>query len=261
MGENPKWAEITAIATGLDENRLGASAALVGKTFALAGKDSERRTLQFEQDAVLADGSRQVCDVVECAEDLYVLGYQHTDNRLALSVWVLDTRTGAATLASITLPTVEASSTSLIERVHAGGELTPVKVVFSHWSIDGTDAPAHTPTASLVGKRIRYVYGDGGVYEHIYLNESLYTWHCLAGPEAGLADTDACTAYDIRPDAYLFCWREKIIPTVGIVLVVQTDAQYQSTGYLMGIDTHDGSVSFFPAGAKGQLLNHTEYPA
>lgn len=63
-------------------------------------------------------------------------------------------------------------------------------------------------------------------FEHIYLNEKLYTWHCMAGIEKGLADTDRCHYYKIAgsgtgSDAglYLFIWREKIIPTLGMVLV------------------------------------------
>ena len=96
----------------------------------------------------------------------------------------------------------------------------------------------------------------GGVYEHIYLNERLFTWHCRGGPEAGLADTETCDFFQVRPDVYLFSWREKIIPTLGIVLV--NTAQMQSNGFIMGIDTHSGEVSHFPVGARGELLNVTE---
>ena len=74
------------------------------------------------------------------------------------------------------------------------------------------------PTDALVGKRVQYVYSQTEAYEHIYLNENLYTWQCLRGSEAGLADTDRCHYRRIADELYLFVWREKVVPTLGVVL-------------------------------------------
>jgi hypothetical protein len=73
--------------------------------------------------------------------------------------------------------------------------LTSVKAVFEHAAIDGPfpDATSrHERTGNLVGERIEWVYSSKDAYEHIYLNENTYCWHCIAGNEKGLADTDRC---------------------------------------------------------------------
>jgi hypothetical protein len=135
-------------------------------------------------------------------------------------------------------------------------EFTPLSIVEVSGQAAEPKGPPHGRSRELTGRRIRYTYGDGGIYEHVYLTENLFTWHCQAGPEKGLADTDACDCYAIRSDVYLFSWREKIIPTLGVVLV--NTGRMRSNGYLTGIDTHTGEVSYFPIGARGELLNVTE---
>lgn len=157
------------------------------------------------------------------------------------------------------MPTVKQADTSFIKRMHQGLNLSPVAVEFSHATIDSISAsqPAqeHQRTLDLIGKRIKYVYGDGGIYEHIYLNEKFYTWHCLAGPEAGLADTDRCDYFRITPDIYLFSWHEKIVPTLGVVLV--NTKTMRSNGIIFGVDTVDGTPIQFGVGAKGEVINIT----
>ena len=66
---------------------------------------------------------------------------------------------------------------------------------------------------------MEYTYSPTERYEHIYLNEEFYTWHCLLGSEKGLADTDRCHYLKLGDDLYLFVWREKIVPTLGAVVV------------------------------------------
>ena len=56
---------------------------------------------------------------------------------------------------------------------------------------------------------------------------------------------------------YLFSWQEKIVPTLGVVLVNVNEMQ--SNGILFGIDTDTGEPFHFSIGAKGQLPNVTEY--
>ena len=110
----------------------------------------------------------------------------------------------------------------------------------------------HLPTDELVGKRVQYVYSQTEAYEHIYLNEDLYTWQCLRGSEQGLADTDRCHYRRIADGLYLFVWREKVIPTLGVVLVDW--ACKRSNGKLFGYEgsdfgalDHPGLVSGHPA--------------
>lgn len=99
------------------------------------------------------------------------------------------------------------------------------------------------------GKRIEYTYSPTERYERIYLNEQLYTWHCLDGSEKGLADTDRCDYRKIAEDLYLFVWREKIVPTLGIVLLDL--AQLKTTGQILGYQGFDfAAVTSFSASGR-----------
>jgi hypothetical protein len=114
----------------------------------------------------------------------------------------------------------------------------------------------HEPTKDLLGKRIKYTYSSLHVYEHIYLNEERYTWHCLSGPEKGLADTEHCATYKIVPDIYLFAWWEKIVPCGAVVMV--NLKQERSFGKLFGLDDSGGVINFGMA-SYAKLLNQTTY--
>jgi|TARA_B100000315_G_scaffold237469_1_gene254292 hypothetical protein len=264
-----EWTQISGIAVGLDEERLPSSEVLAGQQFALSAAGVPSLSLDFSDAKSLCwrhsgDSTDETYDAVEVAPALFIVGICHRrDPRLSTTL-ALDLETRRATRVLGRLPSVAEADTSLLSRVHANEGLSPVGVEFDHWEIElpGHSKPAsssaHTRTRDLLGKRLVYTYGDGGVYEHIYLNESRFTWHCLKGPEAGLADTEHCNFYRIRPDVYLFSWREKIIPTLGVVLV--NTKEMRSSGFITGIDTRSGEVSHFPVGAQGSLVNATEPP-
>ncbi len=147
----------------------------------------------------------------------------------------------------------------LLRRVDAGRELTDVAATFRHGAIDrsfGPRTPRHTVTEELVGKRIEYTYSPTERYEHIYLNGSFYTWHCLLGAEEGLADTDCCHSYKLARHLYLFVWREKIVPTLGVV-VLDLNAM-RTTGKIFGYEGNDfRKVVNFRIGARARLKNIT----
>jgi len=262
-----EWTQISGIAVGLDEQRLPSTQALSGQRITLNADGAPPISLDFRDETSLrwdASGNetQETYDAVEVAPSLFIAGICHKGEARISTTLALDLASGHATRVKGHLPSVTQADTSLVSRVHAGGELSPVQVDFDHWTIEspGTPSPPggtpHPRTRDLVGKRLVYTYGDGGVYEHIYLNEQRFTWHCLRGPEAGLADTERCDFYRIRPDVYLFSWREKIIPTLGVVLV--NTEEMRSNGFITGIDTRSGEVSHFPVGARGRLVNTTE---
>lgn len=95
-----------------------------------------------------------------------------------------------------------------------------MRQVFVPGRIDGIEAsgPAPAPTSALLGRRVLWVYSTEHAYEHVYLTPTWYSWHCLAGPERGLADTDENTAYEVRPGIYVFAWREKVIPCASVTI-------------------------------------------
>jgi hypothetical protein len=107
---------------------------------------------------------------------------------------------------------------------------------------------------------VEYTYSPTERYEHIYLNERFYTWHCLLGSEKGLADTDRCHYLKLADELYLFVWREKIVPTLGAVVV-----DFQAMRTMGKIFGHSQSgpgggpagVVDFPVGARARLANVT----
>ncbi len=77
--------------------------------------------------------------------------------------------------------------------------------------------------------------------------------------EAGLADVDRCHYIGIAKDLYLFVWREKIIPTLGVVMIDL--ARQKTDGKIFGYQgSQFGALSNFPVGALAEVLNVTQHP-
>jgi hypothetical protein len=170
---------------------------------------------------------------------------------------ILDLGRGICTRITGTLPGEADARVPPIDRIARGLELTGVGAEFLSGAIGrpftaGTER--HGPTRELIGKRVEYTYSDAERYEHIYLNDQFYTWHCLAGSEQGLADTDRCRYLKIAERLYCFVWREKIVPTLGAVLVDL--GQMRTTGKIFGYQGFDfGAVVNFPVGARARIVN------
>jgi hypothetical protein len=149
-----------------------------------------------------------------------------------------------------------------VNRLGKGVDLSTIKVEIQHAIINPSSPDesvlVHERTTELVRKRILYTYGRDRVYEHIYLNKRFYTWHCLVGAEAGLGDTETCDYFKIAPDIYLFSWREKIMPTFGLVLI--NLKEMRSNGKTFGLDIASGNYINFTMGALAEFLNETKYP-
>ena len=110
----------------------------------------------------------------------------------------------------------------------------------------------------MIGKRVQYTYSPTECYEHIYLNADFYTWQCLRGAEKGLADTDRCQYYKLGELLYLFVWREKIVPTLGVVVVDYS--AWRSSGKIFGYRGNDfDRLENFYMGAYARLLNITRH--
>jgi len=174
---------------------------------------------------------------------------------------VLDLSHGLFTAVAGQLPQAEEVARSLFSRVLSGEELTAVQCRFAHGCINQpvvADSPLHHASEELIGLRNQYRYSPTECYEHIYLNSHFYTWQCLQGVEQGLADVDRCHYFKLAEQLYLFVWREKIVPTLGVVLI---DLQQLKTdGKIFGYQGNDfTALSNFPVGAKAQILNHTSH--
>lgn len=256
-------------AFGHAPNLLPSSAALAGRTFTLHFENGWLAEFRFEGQRHLArtvrDGRGAACPLegeveyaaVEIRPGIFFVNFLEPRQRASTVSLVLDLPRRACTAVLAQLPTPAAARMPLIERISRRMELTSVDVTLLKGAIDipwGASAEHHAPTRDLLGKRIEYTYSPTERYEHIYLNEQYYTWHCLAGSERGLADTDRCHYRKLGEQLYLFVWAEKIVPTLGTVVLDLR--RLQTTGRILGYsDFEFGTIANFPVGARARVLS------
>lgn len=114
-------------------------------------------------------------------------------------------------------------------------------------------------TGDLIGRRAMWVYSDDHAYEHIYLNHGTYAWHCLSGPERSIADVDQTKTYKIADDIYAFFVTETVFPWDGIFVLNFTPGTCSNIGRFFGWDPKPDVMSHANFGARGRILNQTEY--
>ncbi|MCF8146429.1 MAG: molybdenum cofactor biosynthesis F family protein [Deltaproteobacteria bacterium] len=113
------------------------------------------------------------------------------------------------------------------------------------------------PTRDLIGLRALYIYNPNQCFEHIYLNEKRYAWHCIVGPLKGESDVELHITYKFDVNQYIFSWREFGLP-VSTVFFHNWD-QMRETGKFFAIG-EDGKIANTPAGALIRKLSVTFYP-
>ena len=113
------------------------------------------------------------------------------------------------------------------------------------------------PTTDLIGLRAIYTYNKNQTFEHIYLNDKRYAWHCIVGPLRGESDVELQTTYKFDIGQYIFCWREFGLP-VSTVFFHNWD-QMKETGKFFAIG-EDGAIANTPAGAIIRKLSRNFYP-
>lgn len=213
------------------------------------------------RDAATDTGGRAPCRVTRLRDGLYFVDYIDTTARATSVSLVIDLDNGVWTSVVGTLPTEADTRIDAFTRVARGLPLTAVDAQFRHGTLGGhaRPGPLHAPTRELIGKRTMYRYSPTECYEHIYLNENFYAWQCLQGVEGGLADVDRCHYFKMADELYLFVWREKVVPTLGVVLIDL--AQRKTDGKIFGYQGGDfGTLSNFQIGAYAQVLNETVHP-
>ncbi len=271
MGESARWISVGELAEafGPDNHTPPPSDDLAGATHVLHFEDGRAIEHRFLSSSRLAwtvaggeaDGTEGEAGyfALRIREGIYFVDFvAHETPPTAISL-VLDLERRVATSLVARLPDSPDVGQSLAARIAAGLELTAVTTTFSSASIGSpftAETPRHESTGELVGRRVEYTYSPTERYEHIYLNEHLYTWHCLLGSERGLADTDRCHYLKLGDELYLFVWREKIIPTLGAVIA--DFSAMRTMGKIFG-HAQDGSGGLvdFPVGAHARLLNVT----
>ncbi|MDF3084988.1 molybdenum cofactor biosynthesis F family protein [Burkholderia sola] len=267
--QDPVFIQVGALADGFapDANVLAPVDALVGRTLTLDDASGAWRIYMFEpgalqwRDAATGTDGRAACRVTRLRDGLYFVDYIDATARATSVSLVIDLDTGVWTAVVGTLPTEADTRIDAFTRVAHGLPLTAVDAQFRHGTLGGhaRPGPLHAPTRELIGKRTMYRYSPTECYEHIYLNENFYAWQCLQGVEGGLADVDRCHYFRIAEELYLFVWREKVVPTLGVVLI--DFAQRKTDGKIFGYQGSDfGTLSNFQIGAYAQVLNETVHP-
>jgi hypothetical protein len=263
LSDTSTWLPLDGLAPGFDANKAEPSSALAGREVAVVDDRGTRITHRFDASTVSwayspgtgdpdpESSGRDTDEAFDVADGLVYAQFHHADPSNEAVSLVLDLTHGH-TLAVIT--TIG----------DPGPGKTRVRQVFVPGRIDGIEAsgPAPAPTSALLGRRVLWVYSKEHAYEHVYLTPTWYSWHCLAGPERGLADTDENTAYEVRPGIYVFAWREKVIPCASVTIADHRDiTAMRSHGVLFGLDESGTVPTHFTFGAHGRLLSATVHPA
>jgi len=267
------WVDLGEWGKGMNEFKLPASDDLAGKELALRVEGSDEinkcvffhaKALAWGTDLSLKKRPQEVetYEAIRIAPDIYFVDFvKNTKPNVSISM-ALDLNTRKATVITATVPEKANINFSFVNRLGKGVDLSTTKIEIQHAIINPSSPNepvyVHERTLDLIGKRIQYTYSHHRVYEHIYLNDRFYTWHCLVGAEAGLADTEVCDYFKIAPDIYLFTWREKIMPTFGLVVI--NLKEMRSNGKTFGLDISSGKYINFTMGALAEFLNETKYP-
>jgi len=247
------WASLSEMADGFDEYRSAYSHALDGQSLTLNGRyvdTTEPFTLTHRfrgdelhwtlDDATGRRSGTETFELFEMQPGLFYLHYRRSAETHPVVVSAaLDVNSGQVTGAVGSLG-LEPAPHRARQRWFQG-------------QIEGTDADAaeaHPVTDELIGRRIRYAYSRDDVYDHVYLNEHLFTWLCLGGAEIGVGDTDSCTYWKLRENTYLFSWLEKNVGVEGMVLIDLN--AYRTVGIQFGIDQHTGDLVDITMGSYAQ---------
>ncbi|MDQ2837636.1 MAG: molybdenum cofactor biosynthesis F family protein [Actinomycetota bacterium] len=259
LSDTASWLPLDGLAPGFDANRAEFSDQLLGREFTLLDADQRATGYRCGPDRVFLSpaGGPETSyryEAFDVAEGLY---YVQLDcgSRLV---------EGTAGSISLFLDTFAGRALTVVSQLGEAGSRPRLRQLFSTAIIDDAGIPAGiepAPTSSLIGRRVLWEYSTAHAYEHLYLSPHWYTWQCLAGPERGLADTDECSTYELRPGIYVFTWREKVIPCAAVTIADHRDVRnLRSHGMLYGLDATGEAALQFTFGAYGRLLSSTVHP-
>ena len=248
------WASLSEMADGFDEYRPAYSRALDGRELTVNARfvdsgDEFTLTHAFSE-AELSwrtgeQAGTETYELFEMQPGLFYLHYRRSgeDHPVVVSA-ALDLTTGQVTGAVGELglgPNPHLARQRWFQGQIAGSAATA--------------ADAHEPTDELIGRRVRYAYSGDDVYDHVYLNENLFTWLCIGGAELGVGDTDSCTYWKLRENTYLFSWLEKNVGVEGMVLVDLN--ALRTVGIQFGIDQQSGDLVNITMGSYAREFERT----
>jgi hypothetical protein len=230
MTTSSDWITVGALADGFAPEAfiLPNLADLNGKTFTLNFANGWQIEHRFDSETLswtAADGHSNGTAAYRATSvrpGLYLVDFIKREGAQAWSVsLVLDTAGASFTAVIGRMPTQEQTREGLYSRALAGKNLTSVEVDFLHGSLDRPWQEGQCPHSPTTELTGHY--------------------------------------YKIADELYLFVWREKIIPTLGLVLIDLQ--QHRSDGKIFGYaGSSFDELSNFPVSSYCQVLNRTEYP-
>lgn len=263
MSTEAVFIQVGALAEGFapHSNMLERQLGLSGSTLTLRFAEGETLKCHFTDDQTLSWGARAgiAYRATSIRSGILFIDFLDPSQDNASMTLVCDRNQGNFTLVYGQLPDERQTRLDAFSRVEQGLPLTAVNAEFRFGTLDNATAVLPHFTDELIGMRNMYTYSPTERYEHIYLNDNFYAWQCLDGVEKGLADVDRCHYVKVAEQLYLFVWREKIVPTLGVVMI---DLQAMRTdGKILGYQGSDFSaLSNFAVGAHAQVLNTTRHP-
>lgn len=237
-----EWKTLNAL-EGFGTNSIPRTDGLAGRTFAVTYAEGATNTYTFhDADRLTWDAGDESYAAREVLDDVFLVDFMVAGAPGTAVVLVLD---------------LERSIVTAVTSTVGDGEIAVSEVV-EHGTLEGAEPGArHERTGGMVGRRVQYIYDADHAYEHVYLNDSTYAWHCIEGAEKGQADAEPTLAYEIRPDVYLFTWRERVVPCDGIVVIDWVNLR--NNGRIFGWDTADEAYNSIRMGARAVVLNTTEH--
>ncbi len=253
---------LESLEEGFDEHRLPLTSKLAEQRFELYLEEDDKKTvIHFKNENQLewsSDGEpmkEEHYEAIEIRPNIFFVDWVYNaDPKQSMSI-VLDLVDQEATLLWSQLPNAEDARPDLFERIKRTNDLSAVKTNIVHADINRKRTEkVHRRTIELVGKRLIHTYSSQHAFEHIYLNEQLFSWQSLAGPDKGLADTDPVEYIKIADDLYLFSWRERVVPWVGIVIIDLVQMQTAGKVFYGDIVNPDKATNY-TVGAQVEFWN------
>jgi hypothetical protein len=248
------WPAVTAMVDGFGEPSLAASRKLENAPIAVTYENGTVVTYAFGPDAVSitpAGEAEQTAEAapyraVELRDGVFFVDWRIGDRIAAVdTTLILDIHNGMA-------------HRSLSRFVDKGGSVRMLTEALTGTLAGKTNPGSWRRTNELVGKRIYYRYSPTEHYEHVYLNAGTFTWHCIRGGEAGLADTDPIKVWNIAENLVLLHWSETVMPVESIVAI---DLERErSIGRMFCWDGPTLDAVHIPFDSEFTVLNDTWYP-
>lgn len=259
LSDTSTWLPLDGLEPGFDEYRAEPTLDLVEREIVTANSTGFKVTHRFTADTVhwsypAKDGETQHRDAPYeaflVADGLYFVQIHAADRPHQAATLFLDVRDGVGLCVIADIGQAAPGKTAVSQK------FIPVSIAGQ-----ARHASLPEPTTELIGRRAYWRYSKDHAYEHVYLSPQWYTWHCLAGPERGLADTDEQTTYKLRDGIFVFAWREKVIPCASVTVADHRDhSALRSHGVLFGLSENGIDTTHFTFGAHGAVLSQSIYP-